>query len=87
MLLGHWKNIRELESELNLNELELIVGAARDREMRQQRFMAALKGINLDEGEAVNKVDEIKRRIEAEQAGVSVDQLDFMDMGIEIESE
>lgn len=55
--------------------------------MRHQRFMAALKGVNLDEGEAVDKVEEMKRRIEAERAGKSVDALDFIDMGIDVESE
>ena len=56
--------------------------------MRQHKFMAALKGINLDEqNDAVDRVEEMKRRIEAERAGVSMDTLDFMDMGIDVETD
>jgi len=86
-LLGIWKNFQDIEESLSLPELEAIVTAARDKEMRHHRFMAALKGINLDEDEGVDKVEEMKRRLEAERAGLSVEALDFIDMGIEVESE
>lgn len=85
--MGKWKNFQEIEESLSLPELEHVVTAAREKEMRNNRFMAALKGVNLDEDTAVDKVEEMKRRIEAERAGVSVEALDFMDMGIEVESE
>lgn len=88
MLLGIYRNVEELEEHLNLKELEVMVSASREREMRHHRFMAALKGIDLDEGDkAVNKVDEMKRRIEAEQKGVSTEALDYMDMGFDVEEE
>lgn len=86
-MLGIWKNFQDIEESLSLPELEAIVTAARDKEMRHHRFMAALKGINLDEDEGVDKVEEMKRRLEAERAGLSVEALDFIDMGIEVESE
>lgn len=86
--MGKWDNFQEMEIKLSLPELEHIVTAARERELRQQKFAAALKGINLDEEtDAVDRVEEMKRRIEAERAGVSVDTLDFMDMGIDVESD
>lgn len=67
MLLGHWKNIEELEESLCLSELELIVQAARDKEHRSQKFFAALKGVDLDakDEEAKRKFEEIKRRADA----------------------
>lgn len=88
MLLGIWRNIAELEESLNIKELELIVTSAREQEMRRHRFMAALKGIDLDNDEsAVDRVEEMKRRIEAEEKGVSVEALDYMDMGFDVEEE
>jgi len=76
-----------MELKLSLPELELIVTAAREEKMRIQKFQAALKGINLDEDEQVDLVEQKKRELEAKNAGISVDALDFMDMGIDVESE
>lgn len=68
--------------------MEAIVTAAREKEKRQNKFLAALKGIDLDDDDsAVDKVEEMKRRIEAERAGRTVDELDFIDMGLDVESE
>lgn len=39
-----------MEESLSLPELEAILAASREKEHREQKFMAALKGINLDEG-------------------------------------
>jgi hypothetical protein len=48
-LLGHWKNYDELESNLSLDELMATLNAARDREHRERKFLAAMQGIDLDE--------------------------------------
>jgi len=91
-LLGNWKNIEELEESLSLEELHVVVKAARDREERHHRFMAAIKGINLDEGDAEvitaqEKVEEMKRRAEARRAGKSDEMFEFDELGLDIEVE
>lgn len=52
--------------------------------------MAALKGIDLDEGkntEAKEKFDEINRRVQARLHGKSEQQLELDEFGLEIEVE
>ncbi len=86
MLLGLWKNVEDLENSLNLEELEAILKAARDKEQNQQKFLAAIEGIKLDdETDAKTKVEEMKRRAEARIQGKTEEELDFADLGIEIE--
>lgn len=88
MLIGKWENIEHIEAKLTLPELEAIVTAAREQEMRNNRFMAALKGIDLDEDkDKVSRFDEIKARVDSKIAGKSVDAMEWDDMGIEIEEE
>jgi len=48
-LLGRWKNYDELEECLTFEELTAIINALRDKEARENRFMAAIQGIDLDE--------------------------------------
>lgn len=87
-MLGIWRNIEELEESLNLRELEAIVKAARDREHRNNKFMAALKGINLDEDDdAKERFEAVKRRAEARMSGKSEEQLELAEFGLEIVEE
>lgn len=88
LLIGTWKNVEELEEALSLPELESLRGAIYDREQRHNRFMAAIKGIDLDEGESgKDKFEEVKRKAEARLAGKSEEELTLADMGIDIEVE
>lgn len=99
MLLGHWKNIEELEDNLNLDELELIVKSLRDRERREQKFLAALKGINLDDetnGEETGEeaLERIQKRAQLRAQGLSEDEVErqveygeLSDMGFEVETD
>lgn len=50
-LLGRWKNYDELEECLTFEELTAIINALRDKEARENRFMAAIQGIDLDEND------------------------------------
>lgn len=80
-----------MEVNLSLPELEAILEAERERQYMQNKFLAALKGIDID-GNAANKVDrveEAKRRAAAKMAGVSEEEYEFatMGLGIEIEEE
>lgn len=88
MMLGIWKNIEELEESINLDELELIVGALRDREYRQYKAMAAVQGIDIeDQGEKYDPVQEIKDKVAAQQSGKSEFEygLDMIGLDVEIE--
>jgi hypothetical protein len=86
--VGSWKNIEELEECLNLAELEAVIRAKRDEEHRHHKFLAALKGINLDEDNSVKeRFAEVERRAEARRTGKTVEQLEFEEFGLDIEVE
>ena len=88
--MGNWKNVEELEEYITLDELEHIIKAIRDKEERANRFTAALKGIDLDEGAgnvegAQDKIEEIKRRIQAKSEGKSAEQIEMREFGLDME--
>lgn len=100
MLLGHWKNIEELEENLNLEELELIIKTARDKERREQVFLAALKGINIDsevDGETETgeqALERIRKKAAFRTQGLSDDEIatkveyeEFEELGFEVETD
>lgn len=90
MLLGIWENIEHLEEKLSLPELELVITAAREKEKRNNEWLAVVNGIDLNRGQsedASEKVEEMKRRIEAEKNGVGRDEFEFLDLGLDIEIE
>lgn len=87
MLLGIWKNIEELEASITLEELERILDAAREEQYKKNKFAAALKGVNLDEGaNPQDRFDEISRRAEAKLSGKSEEELEFASFGIDFET-
>ena len=95
-MIGTWKNVEELEECLTLQELEKIVAAAREQEVRQNKFLAALKGIDLEEGDSggTSKFEEVEERVQsrirqerAQSAGLNPDHIDYVDMGFEVEGE
>jgi hypothetical protein len=89
MLLGIWKNIKELEEELCIAELELVLSAARKQKEEDRKFMAAVQGIDIDSGEndAVDRVEQMKREVEARQRGISSEQLELEDLGFSYDSD
>lgn len=85
-MLGIWKNFEEIEESLNIFEVNAIRDAARKQQHERQRFEAMLhKGVDIeDRDESVPTFDEIKRRAEAKNRGVSEEALEFADIGIQI---
>ena len=68
-----------------MDELQEILTAARDREHRQNKFTAALKGVDIDKGiESEMTVEDVKRRIEARRTGKTEEQIDFAELGIAV---
>lgn len=76
-----------MEDTLTLDELYLIVDAQHRAEHRHHRFLGAIQGIDIDEGAEDAKFEEIKRRAEADLAGVTEEEFVFNTIGIEIESD
>ena len=87
MLLGIWKNIEELEDNVNIHELEKIVEAAREAEFRRNKFLAALNGVDLEDGieTAADLVERKKEQIAARAAGKTEEEADLEKMGIVME--
>lgn len=86
MLLGIWKSVEELENTISLPELTEILKAAAEREHNDRIFMAALKGIKLDDSdEKALSFEEVQRRADAQLAGVTTDELEFADIGLDYE--
>lgn len=86
-LLGIWKNFEDIEESLNIFEINAIRDAARKKDHERQRFEAMLhKGVDLDEQreDGVPTFDDIKRRAEAKNRGLSEEQIEFADIGIKI---
>lgn len=67
-LLGRWKNFEELEESISLPELDFILKHKREREHNEQKFAAALQGVDLDK-DAKNSVEE---RLEKVQRAAAV---------------
>ena len=79
-----------MELSISLDELQAILDASREKELRDRQFAAALKGINLNEENetsAKDYVEEMKRKLEAMDNGMSEDQFEFDDMGLDFEEE
>jgi len=90
LLLGIWRNVEDLEASLNIHELRAIIDASREREHRQNKFNAALKGIDLDEGERKrnqDRLDAIQMRVNARLSGRSEHALESNDLGFTLETE
>lgn len=76
-----------MEEHLTLEELTLLINSNRETEHRSQKFAAALKGIDLDEGQETPEFDEIKRKVQAELSGKTEEQYVFDMVGIEIDTD
>lgn len=71
-----FKNFDDLEEHLTREELGVMLEKAREKKHEDRKFAAALKGIDLDEGEE-SEVDKIKLRAEAKAHGVSEEEYEL----------
>jgi hypothetical protein len=70
---------------LSLPELEATLNAIREKEDRERRFAASLKGIDLgktDNGSVEERLEKVKLRARARLAGKDPDELALSDIGI-----
>lgn len=84
---GGWKSLQEMEDTLTLEELYLIIDAQYRAQHANRRFMAAMQGVDIDEGVEEARFEDIKRRAEADLAGVSEEKFVFSQIGIEVEAD
>lgn len=78
-----------METKLTLAEFEALLEVKREREHQERRFLAALKGIEMDDpkDDDAPTFEEIKQRAEAKIKGVSEESLAFAEIGIAIEGD
>lgn len=75
---------------ISLPELEMILKEARDREQRNQRFLAAIQGIDLDKHskqDSQDKIEAAKRRVAARQSGKSEEEFELEELDLDYEIE
>ena len=90
MLLGIWKNVEDLEKHINIDELRVILDAAREREHRNQRFMAAIQGIDIDKDKkdsAKEAFDRVNQKVQAQLQGKTQEELEYDELGLDVEIE
>jgi hypothetical protein len=63
-LLGIWKDYEELESSLSMPELSETLNAKREQSYNEKKFMASLKGIDIDGGKPEeNAWEKLKNKV------------------------
>jgi len=63
-LLGIWKNYEELEMSISMPELIITLGARRDLDYQEKKFLAAMQGVDLDkQSNKNNEWEEMKARV------------------------
>ncbi|WP_143675297.1 hypothetical protein [Streptomyces sp. JV178] len=75
-----------MEENLTLAELQSLLESKRDQDYQKNKFAAALKGIDLEDptDSTATTFEDIKRRAEAKNQGVSPETLEFAEIGIGI---
>lgn len=68
--MGNWKNYDQLEEELNIDELLATLDAYRKQKKEDQKFLAALQGVDLSESEPAS-IDDLSG-YDAAQAGFGI---------------
>jgi hypothetical protein len=86
--LGNWLNFTQLEEHLTLDELYALHEALYRKEHRHNKMLAAMNGVDIEEGSETNETfEEIRARAEEELSGRSSEERSLEDMGIIIESD
>ena len=63
-LLGIWKDYDELESSMSMPEMLATLGAKRDLDYQEKKFLAAMQGVDLDKQSGKNNAwEEMKARV------------------------
>lgn len=86
--LGAWKSIKEMEEEITLDELYSILDSMRETEYSNKKFLAAMQGVDLEEGKRSDEFERVKQKAAAALAGKTEDEYVFNDViGIDFETD
>ena len=75
-----WRDYEDLEESLSMPELNATLAAKRDTDYAQQKFMAALQGVDLDKNvkrsnEAPQTFQDFANEVVAKKTGTSADDI------------
>lgn len=72
---------------MNLQELILIIEKSREKRNEQNKFLAAIQGIDLEKNKDSANADfeEVRRRAQARISGKSEEEIEFEQIGIDIQ--
>ena len=62
-VLGIWKNYKEMEESISMPELMATLSTKRDLDYAEKKFLAAMQGVDLEEGKKEDAWEEMKKRI------------------------
>lgn len=88
-LTGKWSNFEELEDALTLQELKAIISVNRQTEARNNKFLAAIQGINLDDATEEDVEERFRKtqlRAAAKMSGKEENQMVMEELGFGYES-
>ena len=74
-LLGIWKNYDELETHMCIAELLATIQEKRELDSNEKKFLAAMQGVDLDEGNVTQEDDPweaMKNRVAAKASGIEI---------------
>jgi hypothetical protein len=84
--LGNWKNYEELEENLSIDELIHTLNAYRKRQSEDQKFFAALQGVDLSDKEPENITEMTPSQVVSSGFGVGMGlghSIQSIDQGVE----
>ena len=62
-MIGAWKNYEDLEKSISMPELLKIIESKRDLDHLERKFLAAIQGVDIDEGKKEDAWEDMKSRI------------------------
>lgn len=72
-----FKNYDDLEEHLTRQEVSEMLRKSREKDYESKKFLAALKGIDLDEGQEDADFEKVKRRAVARLKGMTEEQVEL----------
>lgn len=76
-----------MEESITLEELYLLLSSINRTEHRQNKFLAALNGVDLDKGQKDDAFERVQQRARADLAGKSEEEYVLTSIGFEIEDD
>jgi hypothetical protein len=70
--LGNWKSYEDLEENLSIDELVHTLNAYRKRQREDQKFLAAIQGVDLSDNEPVNITEMTPSQVVSQGFGVGL---------------